>query len=130
MAAKALPAMGYGLRYEHGIFKQSFRNGWQEERPDNRLRYPDPWEVVRPAECVEVQLGCTIELRDGSLRLAPNNPSTLLGVPYDRPWLAMAARRSIRCASGPRRPRIPSTSNGSARATLSPPWPIRSEQNR
>ena len=85
MATMALPAMGYGLRYEHGIFKQSFHNGWQEERPDNWLRHPDPWEVVRPAESVEVKLGCTMELRDGSLRLVPNNPSTLVGVPYDRP---------------------------------------------
>ena len=85
MATMALPATGYGLRYEHGIFKQSFHNGWQEERPDNWLRHPDPWEVVRPAESVEVKLGCTIELRDGSLRLVPNNPSTLVGVPYDRP---------------------------------------------
>jgi glycogen phosphorylase len=85
MATMALPATGYGLRYEHGIFKQNFRNGWQEERPDNWLRHPDPWEVVRPAESVEVKLGCTMELRDGSLRLVPSNPSTLVGVPYDRP---------------------------------------------
>ena len=85
MATMALPATGYGLRYEHGIFKQSFHKGWQEERPDNWLRHPDPWEVVRPAESVEVKLGCTIELRDGNLRLVPNNPSTLVGVPYDRP---------------------------------------------
>jgi glycogen phosphorylase len=85
MATMALPATGYGLRYEHGMFKQSFHNGWQEERPDNWLRHPDPWEVVRPAESVEVKLGCTIELRDGNLRLVPNNPSMLVGVPYDRP---------------------------------------------
>ena len=45
----SLPAMGYGLRYEHGIFQQKIRNGWQEERPDNWLRHPDPWEVVRPS---------------------------------------------------------------------------------
>ena len=85
MATMALPAMGYGLRYENGMFKQRFRNGWQEESPDNWLRHPDPWEVVRPAESVEVKLGCTIELRDGNLHLVPNNPSTLVGVPYDRP---------------------------------------------
>ena len=85
MATMALPAMGYGLRYEHGIFRQSFNNGWQQERPDNWLNHPDPWEIVRPAESVEIKLGCTIELRDGSLRLVPNNPSTLVGVPYDRP---------------------------------------------
>ena len=85
MATMALPAMGYGLRYEHGIFQQAFRNGWQEEKPDNWLKHPDPWEVVRPAESVEIKLGCTMELRGGTLRFVPNQPSTLMGVPYDRP---------------------------------------------
>ncbi len=85
MATLRLPAMGYGLRYEHGMFRQSLRDGWQEERPDNWLRRPDPWEVVRTGECVEVKLGCSFELRQGSLGLIPNRPSTLIGVPYDRP---------------------------------------------
>ena len=85
MATMALPAMGYGLRYEHGIFQQTFRNGWQEEKPDNWLKHPDPWEVVRPAESVEIKLGCTMELRGGTLRFVPNQPSTMMGVPYDRP---------------------------------------------
>ena len=48
MATMALPAMGYGLRYEYGIFKQSIKDGWQQEQPDNWLRNPDPWEVARP----------------------------------------------------------------------------------
>ncbi len=85
MATMQLPAMGYGLRYEHGIFRQKVRNGWQEERPDNWLRHPDPWEVVRPAESIEVTFGCSFELRAGTLHMIPNNPSTLIGVPYDRP---------------------------------------------
>src|SRR5271168_1746684 len=85
MATMQLPAMGYGLRYEHGIFQQKIRNGWQEERPDNWLNHPDPWEIVRPAESVPVTFGCSFELRAGQLRMIPNNPSTLIGVPYDRP---------------------------------------------
>ncbi|HXZ17023.1 MAG TPA: glycogen/starch/alpha-glucan phosphorylase [Roseiarcus sp.] len=85
MATMALPAMGYGLRYEHGIFNQALRNGWQQEQPDNWLMHPDPWEVVRPLRRVEIKLGCTMELRAGSLRFVPNQPSTLVGVPYDRP---------------------------------------------
>ena len=85
MATLKLPAMGYGMRYEHGIFRQKFRNGWQEERPDNWLRHPDPWEVVRPSESVEVTFGCSFELRDGTLRMIPRQPSTLIGVPFDRP---------------------------------------------
>src|SRR5262249_16615444 len=43
MATMQLPAIGYGLRYEYGIFKQSIRDGWQHEEADNWLRRPDPW---------------------------------------------------------------------------------------
>ena len=84
-ATLQLPAMGYGLRYEYGIFKQSVQNGWQQELPDNWLRSPDPWEVARPNEKVEVNLGCSFELSGGSLRPVPGRPSTLIGLPFDRP---------------------------------------------
>ena len=49
MATMQLPAMGYGLRYEYGIFKQTIEDGWQHEQPDNWLRHPDPWEVAATA---------------------------------------------------------------------------------
>jgi glycogen phosphorylase len=84
-ATMQLPAMGYGLRYEYGIFRQSIRSGWQQEMPDNWLRSPDPWEVARPNEKVEVSLGCSFELSGGSLRPVPGHPSTLIGIPFDRP---------------------------------------------
>ena len=84
-ATMQLPAMGYGLRYEYGIFRQSIRNGWQEETPDNWLRSPDPWEIARPNERVEVNLACSFELAGGSLRPVPGRPSTLFGMPFDRP---------------------------------------------
>ena len=45
----------------------------------------NPWEIVRPAESVQVTFGCSFELREGKLRMIPNRPSTLIGVPYDRP---------------------------------------------
>jgi starch phosphorylase len=85
MATKQIPAMGYGLRYEYGIFKQSIQDGWQHELPDNWLRRPDPWEVCRPHETVEVKLNCSFELRGGTLRAVAGRPSTLIGVPFDRP---------------------------------------------
>jgi starch phosphorylase len=85
MATLELPAMGYGLRYEYGIFKQSLQNGWQHEQGDNWLRYPDPWEIARPDEAVELKLNCSFELQGGSFRAIAGRPSTLLGVPYDRP---------------------------------------------
>lgn len=84
-ATMQLAAMGYGLRYEYGIFRQSVRNGWQQEVPDNWLRSPDPWEVARPNEKVELSLGCSFELSGGSLRPVPGRPSTLIGIPFDRP---------------------------------------------
>jgi len=80
-----LPAIGYGLRYEYGIFRQTIQDGWQREQPDNWLRRPDPWEVARPDEKVEVKLGCSFELRGGSLRPIPGRPSSLIGLPFDRP---------------------------------------------
>ncbi len=85
MATLQLPAMGYGLRYEYGIFRQSVKDGWQHEQPDNWLRRPDPWEVARPHEMVEVKLNCSFELRGGALRAIPGRPSSLLGIPFDRP---------------------------------------------
>jgi len=84
-ATLELPAMGYGLRYEYGIFKQSIQNGWQQEMPDNWLRSPDPWEIARPNEKVEVSIGCSFELSGGSLRPVPGRPTTLIGIPFDRP---------------------------------------------
>jgi len=77
--------MGYGLRYEYGMFKQSIDNGWQQERPDNWLRRPDPWEVARPHERVELQLNCSIEVSGGALHPVIDRPSRLIGIPFDRP---------------------------------------------
>jgi starch phosphorylase len=85
MATMQLPAMGYGLRYEYGIFHQWIQDGWQQEQPDNWLRYLDPWEVARPRERVEVKLNCSFEVRGGGLCAIPGRPSTLVGIPYDRP---------------------------------------------
>src|SRR5215468_858786 len=60
MATMELPAMGYGLRYEYGIFRQIIKDGWQNEQPDNWLRRPDPWEVARPQDKIEVRLNCSV----------------------------------------------------------------------
>src|SRR6266481_2790403 len=62
MATLRLPAMGYGLRYEYGMFKQSIQNGWQQEQPDNWLRRPDPWQILRPRDGVEVKLNCSFNI--------------------------------------------------------------------
>ncbi len=85
MATMHLPATGYGLRYEYGMFKQSIVDGWQKENPDNWLRDSDPWEVARPHEKVEIKLNCSFQLREGNFHVIPDRPSSLLGIPFDRP---------------------------------------------
>jgi len=85
MATMQLPAMGYGLRYEYGIFKQLIQDGWQREQPDNWLRRQDPWEVARPNEKVEVNLNCSFVISGGALQAIPDKPSSLIGIPFDRP---------------------------------------------
>src|SRR6202162_3915575 len=85
MATMQLPATGYGLRYEYGMFRQSIVDGWQKENADNWLRQSDPWEVARPTERVEVKLNCSIQVRGGQFEVIPGRPSTLYGIPFDRP---------------------------------------------
>jgi starch phosphorylase len=92
MATLGIPAMGSGLRYEYGIFKQSVRDGWQCEQPDHWLARPDPWEVARPNEAVDVRLACSFDIRGGALRAVHDRPSTLIGVPYDRPVIGYGGK--------------------------------------
>jgi glycogen phosphorylase len=92
MATMQLPAMGYGLRYEYGMFKQSIKDGWQLERPDHWLRRPDPWQVLRPQESVEVKLNCSFRIAGGQLQAETGEPSRLLGVPRDLPIVGYGGR--------------------------------------
>ncbi|HEV7734070.1 MAG TPA: glycogen/starch/alpha-glucan phosphorylase [Candidatus Binatia bacterium] len=92
LATLQIPAMGYGLRYEYGIFRQEIQNGYQMERPDAWLRDPDPWEVKRPSLRVPVGIHGAITLRDGRLELGPGGPMTVFGVPYDRPVVGYGGR--------------------------------------
>ncbi len=92
LATMQYSAMGYGLRYEYGIFRQGIRNGYQVEKPDNWMRRPDPWEIVRPGKAYPVPLQASFELRGEGIRIKPNQPSTLLGVAYDRPVVGHGAR--------------------------------------
>src|SRR5262249_9128420 len=103
MATMQLPAMGYGLRYEYGIFRQTIQDGWQREQPDNWLRRPDPWEVARPHEKVEVKLNCSFEVRGGSLRAIVGKPSSLIGIPFDRPVVGYGGKtiNTLRLWSAP-----------------------------
>ncbi len=92
LATLELPAMGYGLRYEYGIFKQTLKDGWQVEQPDNWLRRPDPWEVPRLHEKVGVRFNCSFEMRSGVLRAVLGQASGLIGIPYDRPVIGYGGK--------------------------------------
>jgi starch phosphorylase len=91
LATLQYPAIGYGLRYEYGIFRQGIRNGFQVEQPDNWLRHTDPWEVVRPGKVYAVPLNASFELHGSAINLKRNHPSSLLGIAYDRPVVGYGA---------------------------------------
>jgi starch phosphorylase len=83
-----IPAVGYGIRYEFGIFDQLIVDGWQVERPDNWLRFGNPWEIARPEYMVEVKFGGHTEgFTDptGTYRVRWMPRITVLGTPYDTP---------------------------------------------
>ena len=92
LATLEYPAMGYGLRYDYGIFRQTIENGWQREGPDNWLRHADPWEIPRPHQCSTVQLETSFVLRHGQIVPRPGQAMKLTGVPFDRPVVGFGAR--------------------------------------
>jgi starch phosphorylase len=88
MATLGLPGMGYGIRYEFGIFTQDIVNGSQVERADEWLKFGNPWEIVRPEKAVPVRFYGHVEHHHG----ADGRPvarwvggKTVLAVPYDTP---------------------------------------------
>jgi len=88
MATLEIPSLGYGIRYEFGIFDQEIVDGWQMEKTDKWLRFGNPWEVVRPEWAVEVKLGGQTERytdEHGRVRARWIPHRIVLGVPYDTP---------------------------------------------
>lgn len=88
MSTLELPAYGYGIRYEFGIFEQVIENGYQIEKPDNWLRYGNPWEIMRPEFTCNVQFnGRVISFTDenGKSRKQWVDTENILAVPYDIP---------------------------------------------
>jgi starch phosphorylase len=90
LATLQVPCMGYGIRYEYGIFQQEIVEGWQVERTDKWLRFGNPWEIVRPEWAAEVKFGghterYTDELGRVRVRWVPAR--VVNGVPYDTPIL-------------------------------------------
>ena len=92
LATMQIPAVGYGLRYHYGIFRQQLQNGHQIEHPDLWLRHADPWEVRRSEEIVPVKFNASIRLENGVERVFDNQPAILLGTPYDRPVIGYGGK--------------------------------------
>jgi glycogen phosphorylase len=63
MATLGIPAIGYGIRYEYGMFRQTIVDGKQVEQADNWLRYPNPWEVARPERLYRIRFGGRVDVR-------------------------------------------------------------------
>jgi len=88
LASQQIPAVGYGIRYEFGIFDQEIHDGWQMEKADKWLRKGNPWESARPELAVNVNFGGHTETftdTDGHIRYRWKPAYKVTGIPYDSP---------------------------------------------
>jgi glycogen phosphorylase len=86
LATMNVPCIGYGIRYEYGIFQQTFVDGWQVEKPDDWLSLGSPWEFPHPEAAVPVSFGGTVEqyqADDGVIRRRWVPGWSVLAVPYN-----------------------------------------------
>jgi starch phosphorylase len=90
LATLDVPAIGYGIRYEYGIFNQQIRDGWQVETTDKWLRLGNPWALERPEDAFEVKMGGRTERHtdaNGRVRVLWIPQKVVRGVPHDTPIL-------------------------------------------
>ncbi|HEY7384967.1 MAG TPA: glycogen/starch/alpha-glucan phosphorylase [Beijerinckiaceae bacterium] len=88
MASLEIPAYGYGIRYDYGLFRQVLNEGWQHELPEEWLAAGNPWEFERPEVVYRIDFGGTVELApnpDGTLRHIWHPSETVLAAAYDTP---------------------------------------------
>ena len=128
MATMEIPGMGYGLRYEYGIFKQTIKDGGNAAA-GQLVAASGSREVARLDEAVEVKLNCSFELGAHMLRPVVGRPSVLLGIPLTGRSSGTAARPSIPCASGLPARRITSISSCLVEGILWGHWQKRSQRS-
>jgi starch phosphorylase len=88
MASLAIPAYGYGIRYDNGLFRQIVKDGWQQEYPEEWLRFTNPWEFERPEITYDISFGGWVETvpgRGGHTRFVWHPEETIEAVAYDTP---------------------------------------------
>ena len=94
MATLEIPPYGYGIRYNYGIFRQQFKNGWQAEQPDNWLRDGNPWEVIRPDVVYPVQFGGEVQVirEHGRDQFKWSGSEIVQGIAYDTPIIGYGCK--------------------------------------
>jgi starch phosphorylase len=92
LATLQFSAMGYGLLYEYGIFRQALHEGQQVEEPDHWLRHPDPWLIARPGREILVPFEASFELHGATISIIPNRPSAIVGIAHDWPVVGYGGR--------------------------------------
>jgi glycogen phosphorylase len=88
MSSLGIPACGYGIRYDHGLFRQIVRDGWQREYPEEWLSFGNPWEFERPEVTYDVSYGGWVETvagRGGHTRFVWHPEETVEAVAFDTP---------------------------------------------
>ncbi len=96
MATLDVPAHGYGIRYEHGLFRQVMKNGWQQEYPEDWLALGNPWEFYRPEVSYPIGFGGSIEavaISEAAVRHVWHPAETIEAVAYDTPSVGWRGRR-------------------------------------
>ncbi len=95
MASLGIPAYGYGIRYDHGLFRQVIKNGWQQEYPEEWLSFGNPWEFARPEVTYDIHFGGFVEtthLPGGHARAVWRPDETIEAVAYDTPIVGWRGR--------------------------------------
>jgi starch phosphorylase len=95
MASLGIPACGYGIRYDHGLFRQVIRDGWQQEYAEDWLSFGNPWEFARPEVVYDIQYGGRVEMvagRSGRARPVWQPEETIEAVAYDTPVVGWRGR--------------------------------------
>ncbi|HEY7248777.1 MAG TPA: glycogen/starch/alpha-glucan phosphorylase [Xanthobacteraceae bacterium] len=95
MATLGIPACGYGIRYDHGLFRQVIRDGWQQEYPEEWLSFGNPWELERPEVIYDVRFGGRVEQTIGPRGIAHpvwHPGETIEAVAYDTPVVGWRGR--------------------------------------
>src|SRR6516225_3834756 len=95
MASLGVPACGYGIRYDHGLFQQVIKDGWQQEHPEQWLSFGNPWEFERPEVIYDIRFGGWVErvaLTKGRQQTVWHSEETIKAVAYDTPIVGWRGR--------------------------------------